>query len=385
MDNNLKILFTGDIYIENESDSILSEELKAIIKAHQYSVCNFEGGLRTPHTKPIRKAGPHLKQNSKAAEVVISDGFNIINLANNHICDFGQKSLENTLDSFKNVITLGAGVNFNNAYAAKYITFNNARIGLFSFCESEFGAITDKSQKQGGYAWVNHPSVNNLIKEAKNQCDFLIVLVHAGIEQIDYPLPEWRQRFYELLDLGADTIIGCHVHVPQGWELYKEKPIFYSMGNFFFDLASNHPYWDKGYCISLTFQDKIFKGFEIIPITKRENKVFIENDILYSDHLSNLCKILNASDYIEKIDKISLKLWEKRYKKYFVEAMGWLYYKFSWKDILSIIKCRIQNKPFNIKPNVDFNIQMLLHNIRIESHRWIILRALKLLDEKDKK
>jgi len=383
MNNSLKILFTGDIFIKNTFSTILSEELKAIVKSHQLAVCNFEGALETEGTKHIQKAGPHIKQNSRSSEIVIDEGFNIISLANNHIYDYGDRALKNTLNSFDKVITIGAGVDFESAYKSKFFTENNTKTGFLSFCESEFGVLTDISQKRGGAAWINHHSVNDIIKEAKSQCDVLIVFVHAGIEQIEYPLPEWRQRFYELTDNGADAIIGCHVHVPQGWELYNGKPIFYSLGNFFFDMSVNHPYWNKGYCVSLNIQDKKINDFQIIPIAKKENKVYLENNITYKNHLDNLCKILNSPNYIDNINKLSVELWEKRYKRYYIEAMGWMYYRFSWKDIFSVIKNKFLNKEFPITPVFSFNNSLILHNIKIESHRWLVIRALTLLNKEN--
>lgn len=381
-DNAINILFTGDVFIKETIGSFLSDELKGLIKSHDFTVCDFEGSVDTPDSKPAKKAGPHIRQNADASEIVLNEGFNIMNLANNHIYDYGEEGLKNTLNKFTNIITLGAGLDFNSAYKAKFVSKGDTKIGFLSFGESEFGALTDNLQNKGGFAWINHHSVNSLITKAKKECDILIVMAHAGIEQIDYPLPEWRQRYYELIDTGADAIIGCHVHVPQGWEIYKNKPIFYSIGNFFFDMPVNQPLWNKGYSVSLNISEKKITNFEVIPIIKKDNIVHILKDASYDKHLEYLCDILNSPDYIDNVNKICLELWDKRYKKYYIEAMGWSYFKFSWKDILSVIKNKVFNKKFPIQPAFSFDISYILHNIRIESHRWAVIRALSLLNDK---
>lgn len=61
------------------------------------------------------------------------------------------------------------------------------------------------------------------------------MIAHAGLEDEDIPLPEWRERYRELIDVGCDVIIGGHTHMVQGCEIFKEKLICYSLGNFVFE------------------------------------------------------------------------------------------------------------------------------------------------------
>src|SRR5690606_3657601 len=119
----------------------------------------------------------------------------------------------------------------------KFIEINGIKIGFFAGTSCDFSALKDKwtDKDKVGCSWINQIQVNNIIRTAKEQCDHLIILSHGGIEFMDVPLPEWRDRYRELIDLGADAVIGTHPHVPQGIEIYNKKPIFYSLGNFYFD------------------------------------------------------------------------------------------------------------------------------------------------------
>jgi poly-gamma-glutamate capsule biosynthesis protein CapA/YwtB (metallophosphatase superfamily) len=77
-----------------------------------------------------------------------------------------------------------------------------------------------------GCSWINHHRFNSIIKEAKTKVDYLIAITHAGLEMVDLPLPEWRDIYREMINMGCDAIVGGHPHVPQGYEIYNGKPIF---------------------------------------------------------------------------------------------------------------------------------------------------------------
>jgi hypothetical protein len=369
-----KALFFGDVYISNVPNSLVTDDLLEVIKGHDLVCCNFEAPVFTESSQPISKVGTHMKQSVAAAQLIKESGFNVINLANNHIYDYGHESLKKTLHTFKDQITVGAGLDFHSAYQLKIKEFKDFSIGFLSFCESEFGALIDWNCNRGGYAWVNHALVDNLIEQAKNKVSILIIQVHAGVEEIKIPLPEWRERYRKLILAGADAVIAHHPHVPQGWELYREKPIFYSLGNFYFDLETSEPLWNHGYGVSLTFDGSSLSEFQIIPIERSNGIVRICTDKSYSLYLQELAALLESNRYAELVNQIVLSLWNERYKSYYKTALNSVE-DLSWKRILKILL-----KFLLIRKNRN-DYLLLLHNIRIESHRWTVERALSLLEE----
>lgn len=78
-----------------------------------------------------------------------------------------------------------------------------------------------EDESRSGYVWINHPLVNKRVIDIKSKVDILIMIVHAGAEDVPLPLPEWRSRYKKLCDLGADVIIRHHPHVPQGGKSIK--------------------------------------------------------------------------------------------------------------------------------------------------------------------
>ena len=100
--------------------------------------------------------------------------------------------------------------------------------------------ITTMLLKSGSCAQLTNIALDDLFG-AKNQVISEKDL-HDGIEYIDIPLPEQRERYRDFVDYGADGVFVHHPHVPQGWEVYKGRPIFYSLGNFFFNSKNTPDY-----------------------------------------------------------------------------------------------------------------------------------------------
>jgi len=367
-----KILFVGDIVLDQQpARDLVSHDFAMLMPEHDICACNFEAPV-SGKGQPIKKAGPHVHQHPKAPFIVEEAGFNLINLANNHIYDYGEEALADTIKSFQKSTCVGAGMNFNEAYALKQANIKGLKIGFLSFCEAEFGALTLHSKNKAGYAWINHPLTNTLVSESKKNVDLLIIQAHAGIEQIDIPIPIWRERYKELIRSGADLVIGHHPHVPQGWETYRGKPIFYSLGNFYFDLAQNHPLWNKGIAVSISYSDSNIIDFKVLGIEKTINGVIINNDQHFQSHLEKLNKVLEEPLYSDEIDKLARILWEQYYKDYYNLALHSIN---STVELKTVTKTFIKRLFF--KKRADINYPLLLHNIRIESHRWIVEHVLE--------
>ena len=398
MTNEWKIILVGDVVFQEDlKKSFLTEEMKKIVRDHDISSCHFEaqlypdknlkmgGYLWLNHKSSnypkedklaIRKAfSPFIYQHPKAAEWVKDAGFNVINLASNHLYDYGQKALEYTLDSFPAQVKVGAGRDFESAYKLKIVEVKGTKVGFLSYCESEFGALVEENTKRGGFAWINHPSVNDRIKDAKTKVDVLIIQAHAGPEKTYLPIYEWRKRYQEFIDLGADAVIAHHPHVPQGWELYNNKAIFYSIGNFFFDTENKEKYWNYGMAVSLTFTGNKFEKLEVIPTKRTDEGTGVCKEKSYLEHLDNLCGMLKPECYPKLADELCLKLWKEQYSYIYAQTINIFPCTGIWN-----ICWKICGKILSKLDLVDK--LSLLHNIRIESHLWTTKRALALMEEK---
>jgi hypothetical protein len=159
-------------------------------------------------------------------------GFNVVSTANNHILDFGVEGEKSTLKALQNVSIQPAG---GNRIARFRVGGKRVAVAGFSFSRSD----------PPSPSVLNIPGAGRVVKALKEEHDIVIVSFHAGPEGIDalhvaegpeFFAGEWRgetRRFaHEMVDAGADFLIGHGPHVLRGFEVYKGKLIAYSLGNF---------------------------------------------------------------------------------------------------------------------------------------------------------
>lgn len=376
---SIKFFACGDIVNLTAKKDFIDEALKTIIQNSDISICNFEAPIETANMKAIKKAGSHVYQSSKSIEYIKNSGFDMVSLANNHIYDYGQEALENTIDELKkySIDFIGAGVNFDEAYTTKTIEKNGIKIGLIAGCENEFGCLYE-NQNRGGYAWLFHHLIEDNIRKLKEEVDVVVLIAHAGVEEINFPIKEWRDRYKRLCDIGADVIIGHHPHVPQGYEKYYNSMIFYSLGNFYFDTVGFQNKSDDSYSVVLEFEQSVLKDFEIIYHKKIDGLTYKvkKDDVSFS--FNELNRLLE-NNYFKRNDDMCLELFHKYYYSYYESSLGILPKN---ATIIQTVKSIIK-KLFFKNRNIENRNLMLLHNIRIDSHRFVVQRALSLISEKD--
>lgn len=369
------ILIVGDIVNTKNKESFIDSDLQKLIKSQDYCVCNFEApvenlGLKYP------KAGPSVFQNKETIKILKEAGFDLLLLANNHMYDYGETGLLDTIKLAKtfNFDIIGAGKNFKKAYKPLVKEINGLNICLINACEAQFGVLDDITLNQSsGYAWINHSIIDQLILEYKNKVDKIIICAHAGLENYPIPLIQWKKRYRDLCDLGADCVVASHPHVPQGYEVYKNKPIFFSLGNFYFDTESFKNSADYSFSVILNItKDKI--SFKPVFHHKSNDKV-----MLTSSEKNNISfEILNPlieNEY--EIDKMYLDAYFKITKQMF-KSIHNSYYADTLKTLIkkTIFKIFTPNK-FKIKKQF-----LLQHLNRNETYRWVTITALEMLNRK---
>ena len=262
--NEIKLFFAGDFCSKPSTSKItVSEDLKALIKSCDFKVVNFEVPLKPDTVQlPVQKR-ERFYQHDDTPDFLKNLGFNLFTIANNHAFDWGDEGFRKTKVAFKEA-SFGAGT-YEEANQVKVVEKNGVKIGFLALSFAAYtGVFDDVMKREGlGCAYINDLKVNHIIIEAKKIVDYLFILPHDGIEYIDIPMPETIARYRDFIDYGADGVVGTHPHCPQGWEEYKGKPIFYSLGNFLFNSkegydyrATNRPHWYEGICVILTITDR---------------------------------------------------------------------------------------------------------------------------------
>ena len=239
------LLFAGDVLIQAEAEKrydaegitgIVSEEILAAMTGADIMMVNNEFQFST-RGEPMEDKQYTFQTEPKYVQVLLDLGVDIVSLANNHTLDFGKEALVDTMKTLDDagILHAGAGETKERAEELQIIEVNGKKFGFLAATR-----VIPVSQwnidygQPGLFATYDPTNLVGRIEEAKEQCDFLSVYVHWGIERVEYPKAYERVLATKYFEAGADIVIGSHPHVLQGMEFIDGKPVFYSLGNYIF-------------------------------------------------------------------------------------------------------------------------------------------------------
>lgn len=370
----MKVLIAGDFVprrrtatqIEKGDFSCL-EEVKPIIQSADYAIVNFESPVVMREAKPITKTGPSLHCTEKAMKCVAQAGFNCVTLANNHFRDFGQVGVEDTLLACKKfgMDYVGGGKDMEEAERILYKEIDGLRLAIINICENEWSIA---SEKHGGSAPLNLVKNYYAIQEAKAISDFVLVIVHGGTELYNLPSPRMKETYRFFIDCGADAVVNHHQHCYSGYEEYKEKPIFYGLGNFCFDKvqAKEDKLREEGFMVEISFDKQI--DYCLIPYVQ------------CSESAPRVALMQDMSDFETSIKQLNLIIEEDTLLKQSFDKhaiAGFI----TAKDILAPYSSNLFKSMYSKGLLPSFvtrkRLTKFLSNIQCESHKDILLLGLK--------
>lgn len=323
-DPTIRIVATGDILLGRGVERALKKsgkdydfvfkEVEELLKQGDIVFGNLEGPLTdSEHSLTgISDGGKYILRSRPAAlDSIKAAGFNLLSLANNHILDYYEAGLFDTMRllSDSGIAFAGAGENIEAARKPAIIEVKGVRVGLLAYtdmAEIVYGGSPNLSfvagEKKAGVAPRKLDHILEDIENVRENVDLLMISLHWGIEESFKVQPQQREFAYRLLDNGADMIIGHHPHQCQGIEIYKGKPIIYSLGNFIFD--QNDPENQQSFIINLEYSEKQLKQFTAIPVktlgkcsvvptSGSETSVVIEREMNLSRNFGTLCEAID--------------------------------------------------------------------------------------------
>lgn len=376
MKKKTEILLTGDFYggyrieeyILDRNFIELFNDFLPFIENANIAITNLEAPL-LKNGNPIKKTGPAIKAIPDTIEALKFAGFNLITLANNHIMDFGTEGLLNTLKlcDENEISFVGAGENYQKASQTLYKEINDLKIAFINITENEWSTTTNNN---AGAHPLNPVSNYYKIQEAKKLADFIIVIVHGGHETYKLPSPRMKVTYRFFVDAGADAVIGHHTHCYSGYEVYKNVPIFYSLGNFLFDSKKPRPEsWYSGFAVRLYLSQIERLSFEIIPYI--QNKHIVGVKIL---HDQEKVSFYNELEYLNAIIQDDILL-EEKFNDFMRNEIAKTYRSFlepiSKKPLRLLQKVGVMPSLLSKKKK-----RLYLNLIRCEAHRDIIIKLL---------
>ncbi|MBF4475245.1 CapA family protein [Methanobacterium formicicum] len=281
----LKLVAVGDVYLKVQDHQDPFFNVHSIFKEKDI----LFGNLETPLVNKGQKSNKAvvLHSDPKNVEYLKNADFDVLNLANNHILDFGEEGFRSTIKVLRE----------NNL---KYLGSEYKKPGKVIFLEEKgikfaFLGYTIGRLKTSKNVYVNKLKEQKILADInliKDKCDFVIVSLHWGTENVFYPSPSQIKLAHKIIDNGADLILGHHPHVIQGIEEYNNGLIAYSLGNFQFDPKLSQSKFNKSLILSVEFDKNRLVGFDIDPVE-------INGDIPYL--LSGQLKI----DFINFISELT--------------------------------------------------------------------------------
>ena len=306
--NSIKVFIAGDFCSKPSTQHIeVDNELRDIIRGADISIVNFEVPLKPAIDLPS-DGYERFFQNDDTPDFLRNMGFSLFSIANNHMFDWEDSGFLRVKEALGDDC-FGAGTK-EEAYKIKIVEVKDKKVGFLALCYgARKGVFTLQYDKQYGCAHLFDLKVNHIIANAKKEVDFLFILPHAGVEYYDIPTPELKAKYRDFIEWGADGVIASHPHCPQGWEIYNGKPIFYSLGNFFFnskpvvDFVAQRPHWYEGIAVLIEITDNDIETSVINTRNIKNRGLIIDHDEERNKHNRDLCNLLEDCEAYNKYYK----------------------------------------------------------------------------------
>lgn len=337
---HVSIITVGDIClgmgirekIEKYGPSFIFEKVTSVLKEGDIVFGNLECVIGKSNHIGL-SASHDMLVPSQHARGIKEAGFNILNIANNHIMDYGSDALKETIDFLeKNEIShVGAGISEKMARHPAVFKKNGITIGFLGYSDNSTGNILSidpvARKNKAGIAEYNEEKILKDIIDLRDKVDIKVVSLHADLEFVEYPAPS-RVRFCrKLIDSGADIILQHHPHVPQGMEKYKEGLIVYSLGNFVFPVTGNEyqesgsSYCNKSFILKIYVDKAQILGMKIIPVCINSDH---QPEINHGRDGEKFMRYLTQISKPLENEKVLAELWFKTCLKYFKKNISWL-------------------------------------------------------------
>ena len=266
------LIFTGDVMLSRAVGSRMAAQKDWSLPFHLIADTLRNADLRYCNLEcPVSDRGRNLhhlysfRADPRVIEGLKATGFNVVSQANNHTYDWGPEALLDTLERLQaaGIQSVGAGQNILAAHYPLLVKVGGLRLAFLAYVDidpKEAAARVDRP----GVAWLDPAQVLADIRFARPLADLVIVCPHWGVEYALKPTRDQVDLAHQMIDAGADMVVGSHPHVVQPTEKYRDHWIAYSLGNFVFD--QRNPNTHRGLMLKTTVRDKHIVDVTPIPI-----------------------------------------------------------------------------------------------------------------------
>lgn len=237
------VVFLGDVALGRSMERQLARYgpshpwggLQMLLEEADLAVANLEGVLTTRGealTKPYL-----IRAHPVWGQALVSGGFDLVTLANNHALDYGTEGLDETLQTLAElgISVVGAGRSPQEAHRPAIWTVQGIRIAVLGYAAPRWNGSADVPSTDR-VAWAEPSAIQADVRAVREQADVVVVLLHAGTEYASTPSSDQVAAAHAAIEAGAALVVGHHPHVVQTVERYGDGWIVYSLGDAVFDI-----------------------------------------------------------------------------------------------------------------------------------------------------
>ncbi len=267
------LLFVGDVMLSRGVGAIMETQGDYTFPFQKIAETLASADLTFANLEcPVSDAGRnrhHLysfRADPRAIEGLNFASIDVVSVANNHMYDWGPEALLDTARRLKEVgiQPVGAGANDLEAHYPLLVDLGNVRLAFLAYVDVE-PKLATAAPGRPGVAWLEPERVLADIRFARPLADIVIVSPHWGIEYAARPNRQQVELAHQMIDEGADLVIGTHPHAVQPVEEYNGRWIAYSLGNFIFDQKAAGT--RRGMMLKVTLAEKRITEVGRIPIS----------------------------------------------------------------------------------------------------------------------
>ncbi len=242
-------------------------DMLSLLRSSDFNLINLEAAL-TKSEEEVFKAF-NFKSHPDHVKSLLEANITAVHLANNHVLDFAEKGLAETIETLDHVgiAHVGAGRTEEEAKKPYITTVKGIKLGVLGYTDNEPGWVARRDCPGTQYLEIGEDeSWREEIEALRPQVDYLIVSLHWGPNMRERPTRRFRKFAHDLVDAGVDLIHGHSSHVFQGIEVYNDKLILYDTGDFVDDYAVD-PYLrnDRTFFYQIEIDEEGFQKLRCLP------------------------------------------------------------------------------------------------------------------------
>ncbi len=212
----------------------------------------------------------NFKADPEKAAALKKGRIDVVNLANNHVLDFSEEGLFDTIETLDRagIAHVGAGKNRDEARKPAILTRKGISVGIVGYTDNEPGWKAEEHKP--GIHYIEVGDLDTVLEDIlplRDQVDVLIVSIHWGPNMRSFPSAAFIEFARALIENGVDILHGHSAHIFQGYEIYKKGLILYDTGDFVDDYyVDPHLRNDRSFFFKVHVSKEGFQQLEMIPV-----------------------------------------------------------------------------------------------------------------------